>query len=45
MQCYPSQLDRYPGWIQAELSRNHAHGWEIGTGYAEAFRIVKSVWL
>lgn len=45
MLCYPSQLERYPGWLAAAADRDRMYGWQIGAPAAEAFRIVKSVWL
>ena len=45
MDCYESQLRRYPGWAKASDFRDQMYGWQVGTYKAEAFRIVKSVWL
>lgn len=45
MLSYPSQMARYPGWLDASAARDAMYGWQIGVPAAEAFRIIKSVWL
>lgn len=45
IRCYASQIVRYPGLERALEARDRMYGWEIGTATAEAFRVVKSVWL
>lgn len=47
--AYKSQLERYPGMANAIWHRDCLYGWMMSPGdyatKAEAFRIVKSVWL
>lgn len=43
--AYASQRERYPGMGEAIRHRDALNGWQIGTDYAEAFRVHKAVWL
>ncbi len=45
IRCYQSQLSRYPGLDAAMSDRDRANGWTMGTRYAEAFRVRKTIWL
>ncbi len=42
--CYQSQLVRYPGMEEAIEHRDRLNGWQIGVEAAEAFTIHKAVW-
>ena len=48
--CYKSQLDRYPQWWSAIEARDRHYGWMLDQGnneitHAEGFIVEKSVWL
>lgn len=45
VQCYGTQLARYPGLAAAIDARDRTNGWQIGTTAAEAFTVHKAVWL